>query len=149
MSGLFLFLLYHYPHALAVPSIIFIAASTSLALRSSIFLSAISFEFGSSYLPRFARRSFSGTFFHAGGLSHQVRSRRGFHFERKCSVFVDAYFHGNNVRPLFSGSLVELADEFADIDSRVGRAPDRSEEPVWLCRPESVILPLFLFSLPY
>ena len=33
------------------------------------------FEFGSTYLPRLAYRSFAGTFFHSGGFSQQVGSR--------------------------------------------------------------------------
>ena len=79
MSGLF-FLLYHYPHASGRAFYYFHSGVHIVGVEVFHFSFGDFFEFGSSYLPRFARRSFSGTFFHAGGLSPTSPKPAGFSF---------------------------------------------------------------------
>ena len=68
------------PMLLAVPSIIFIAASTSLALRSSIFLSAISLSLALVIFPALLAGVLPEPFSTPAAFSQQVGSRRRFHF---------------------------------------------------------------------
>ena len=110
----------------AVPAIIRTACSTSRALRSSIFILAISSSWALRDLADLVLVRHARALGQAGRLLQQHRRRRALGDEVERAVVVDVHHHRDHHPAGFLRPLVELLDELAQVDAVLAeRSADR------------------------
>src|SRR5215216_601645 len=76
---------------------------------------------------------FAAALIQAGGLLEQERGGRRLRYERERAVFVDRYFHGDDLAHLIARGVVELTHELPNVD--LGLAQGRSYRRRGVCLP--------------
>ena len=110
----------------AVPAMIFMAASTSLAFRSFIFSSAISRTLALGHRGDLVAVGLAGALFDAGGLAQKHRGRRRLGDEGEGAVFIDRDLHRDDRVAFLLGLGVEGLAEIHDVDAVLAqRGADR------------------------
>ena len=110
------------PIDLAVPSMIFIACSTSFALRSGILSSAISRICSLVTVPTFCFKRISRAFFNLGRFFEKIGRRRSFQHKIKSAVFIYRDFGRNHLSHLVFGRFIELGAKFLDIEAMLSQS---------------------------
>ena len=110
----------------AVPSMIFMACSTSFALRSGIFISAISRTWARVTRPTFSLFGIAAARLDAGGPLEQRGGQRRLRDEGEAAVLEDRDLGRDDVAAQVGGPLVEGLDELHDVDAVLAEGrPDR------------------------
>ena len=118
----------------AVPAMIFVAASMSLALRSCIFCSAIARSCAWVIVPTLVRLRLGRALVDAERLLDQHGGRRRLGDERERAVLVDGDHDRDHGAGVALRLRVERLAELHDVDRRAGPAQGRPAAPGWPAR---------------